>query len=1050
MRRIAWSLAVAVAGAALAVLAPATPAYAEEVYPRSSDGVFRIDGHGWGHGRGLNQWGAQGAATTGVAYRTILAKYYPGTAVLVGGDVPMRVLLQEDDGVDLRVKWATNLAVRDKASGARHVLPSGYPDWRITIDSAAEHVQYYSGGWKTWSVSGRSAWTGPLQFEGVPTVRLFLPDGTMRDYRGVLRAVRSGGGMATVNELWMEHYLYGVVPRESPASFHAEALKAQAVAARSYSRYKRDHAPATAQWDICSTIQCQVYGGVRLTTPSGTAVALEHPATNDAVNATRGEVRAYGGSAIFAEFSSSNGGWSTASTTFSYLAAAADPWDEIVSPHHSWTAEVTAAQIERRYPSVGRLTRLRVTARDGNGEWGGRVKAVILEGVDAAGNPTSVQASGAGIYNANPWPASSNGLRGSWWKIRATVGTADFSGTLVGLSGSVVVRPAYAAPAYFDVRNTGNLDWPVQGSVRSALRQATESYDAATWITPSRPGPLTANLTTPGAMMVKPGEVARFRFTIAGNGRAEGSYTETFSVVWETRYWMEIAVPLTYTVKLLFAGALVATADPVVVPGHGTEPAWFDVTNTGDMAWPLASPIHSLTFGASPSVHASWVAPSRPGRLGANVTRPEATSVEPGEVARFPFLLAGNGRVPSWAAERFGIVWEGRSTAAVRVPLDYAIQNVFTGTVVTRPSSVAVPRTGLALVSVDVRNTGNLTWPVRGAVRVSAPSTSPSRSSRWIAPTRPGAIVANVTTPGAGSVGPGEVARLSFWLAGNGRAAGTRATETFGFVFETVATMPTTVSIGYEVRESLAAGVVGVTPALKLPRSGAFPAYVDVRNDGALAWPVGGAVRLTMAATSPSRTAGWLAPSRPAAVTLNRSRPGATSGAPGATARFLVPLSGNGRAAGISATEYLGLVWEGVYTFPVRIPLSYTVADVFTGRVTAVASGVSVPSGGTAKVWFEIVNTGNLTWPVSGGVRSAATSAASRAPTWLSASRPSALASNATVPGATGVAPGQVARFEFDLAGNGRAAGSYSEVFKVVWEARAWLDAQVTVRFTIA
>jgi hypothetical protein len=78
---------------------------------------------------------------------------------------------------------------------------------------------------------------------------------------------------------------------------------------------------------------------------------------------------------IFAEFSASNGGFSVAGGSTPYLVAKADPWSGLDKRDtvHSWKASVPVTSIEAAFPAVGRLARVRITSRDGNGEWGGRV-----------------------------------------------------------------------------------------------------------------------------------------------------------------------------------------------------------------------------------------------------------------------------------------------------------------------------------------------------------------------------------------------------------------------------------------------------------------------------------------------------------------------------------------------------------------------------------------------------------------------------------------------------------------------------------------------------
>jgi len=420
------ALAGLLAGFAVAGVVVAVPAAAaEEVVERAPDGLFAVEGHGWGHGRGLSQWGAQGAASLGKTADEIVSTYYPGTARAVLPPAPIRVLLQGDEGADLQVFPADGLAVTDLASGATALLPLGPARWRVTVDAVGLHVESLTGTvWTPFPLGNATSFVGPVRFSGAPLTRVGFPNGTSRDYRGVVQAVRTGPtALASVVVLDLEDYLLGVVPRESSPSWRAAALEAQAIAARSYSANKRSRVAGAGQWDICDTTQCQVFGGTRLYTSTAT-VELEPATTTAAVRATAGVVRTYLGRPILAEYSSSNGGWSTAGSV-PYLAARRDVWDGAVpNSVHAWKATLRATDLERRYPTLGTLKRIRVTARDGNGEWGGRVRTVVLEGVSSTGAPTSVTTTGAGVYNARSWPANSDGLRSSWWKLTASVAQA--------------------------------------------------------------------------------------------------------------------------------------------------------------------------------------------------------------------------------------------------------------------------------------------------------------------------------------------------------------------------------------------------------------------------------------------------------------------------------------------------------------------------------------------------------------------------------------------------------------------------------------------------
>jgi stage II sporulation protein D len=680
LRSTALTAALSFVAGTLAVLSASTgPAHAGEDFVRPAGGVFHVEGHGWGHGRGMSQWGAQGAGITGVGYRKILATYYPYTAIgTIGGR--MRVRMTADIGRDVVVRPVAGLTVRDVATKASYRLPTvaGTTRWRLVVSADGMRVQRYDGRWRTWAAGTKTVFTGPLQFQGAPVLRLYLPDRSARDVRGVLRAVRTGAtSAATVNDLTMEQYLLGVVPRESPSWFHPEALKAQAVAARSYSGYKRDHVRAGAKWDICDTVMCQVYGGVRLIRANGTVVQLEQRSTNAAVAATKGEVRTYGGRSIFAEFSSSSGGWSKASDKFRYLAARPDPYDGLDKRNtsHHWRGQISVAQLERAFPRVGSLRRLRITRRDGNGEWGGRVTQVILEGVNRTGHATAVTTDGSGFFHANQWPGSRTGLRGRWFRIipvpYASVVSATKSPVVLVKAPGPAVRNVYA-----DVRNTGTSTWRTAG-LHLTVASADGAADPLTG-GDRTPGAYVGNLNRRGATTVRPGERARFRVRLNGTALALGRHTQSYQV--RSGAGRGFGAPITWTadvVKAVFAGRLVTATQNVAVPSGGTRQVHFDVTNTGNVSWPVGATVRSRSWteGGSPSYHAeTWLSNLRIRPITANVTRPGATTVRPGEVARFAFLLAGNGRRPGAYSEPFGARWTSFADLPLRITLSYTIE----------------------------------------------------------------------------------------------------------------------------------------------------------------------------------------------------------------------------------------------------------------------------------------------------------------------------------------------------------------------------------------
>ena len=198
-----------------------------------------------------------------------------------------------------------------------------------------------------------------------------LANGTRRAYRGSIVANRATSTSITpVSVLPMESYLRAVVPAEMPASWHPNALRAQAVAARSYANYDRAHATAGRTWDTCDTTSCQMYSGV----------PAEYAASDAAVAATAGQTLTYGGTAAFTQFGAANGGWTSAGSQ-PYLAARADPYDgAIPNGANSWTKSITVASIQARWPSIGTYRQLRIISRDGHGQWGGRVLTAAIDG----------------------------------------------------------------------------------------------------------------------------------------------------------------------------------------------------------------------------------------------------------------------------------------------------------------------------------------------------------------------------------------------------------------------------------------------------------------------------------------------------------------------------------------------------------------------------------------------------------------------------------------------------------------------------------------------
>ena len=361
----------------------------------TGDGIVHLHGHGWGHGHGMSQYGALGAALAGVKWPDILAFYYQGTARTIIANPVLRVrvprvgtgnVVQVKSTSTLRLSWTGNPGTWASV-GADSRFPA--TSWRIRANGTGSVVEYHTPGaaagtWATYgpSPSGLAVFDDPttgcgtaVPAGGTSCVTAQLSTGTQVAYRGQLRGVMSGSTLVPVVALPMDDYLKSVVPSESISSWPLDTLAAQAVAARSYAEYARSHASTSALYDICDSTSCQVFSG---TTVNG--APQEYSGSNAAVTASANTVLTYGGSVIFAEFSSSNGGWS-AYGGHPYLVARSDPYDGTPSnSNHSWDADIAVSQIQSQWPQIGAYRDLRITQRDGNGDWGGRVVSAVVEG----------------------------------------------------------------------------------------------------------------------------------------------------------------------------------------------------------------------------------------------------------------------------------------------------------------------------------------------------------------------------------------------------------------------------------------------------------------------------------------------------------------------------------------------------------------------------------------------------------------------------------------------------------------------------------------------
>ena len=372
--------------------------------------AWRFDGAGYGHGIGMSQYGAYGMARRGVSAARIVSFYYGGAQARPATLPPeLRVgLLQA--GRDPRAGGRlARILVRGVPvpgfSGSGVIRVSGF------ATSGRVHTRHLAGN-VTWSIRPEAGGTSVFDPFGR---RVFGPTrrgaGVVVRYRGgagrpaLLQLPQTGHqlrwGRLEVNRVTDERgvarpravavlpfngYLRGL--GEMPGSFSMEALKAQAIAARSYALYAvlaRGQHGGAGGWDGCD---CAVFGDVRDQYYAGYAkeTGTDGRRWVAAVHATRTLVVRVGGRVVQAFYSSSSGGYTSSNAQWGSarrpeFPSRPDPDDRAGgrNPNHRWTVRLSAATVSdslRGY-GVGTVLAMRETRV---ASWGYRVSAVRVRG----------------------------------------------------------------------------------------------------------------------------------------------------------------------------------------------------------------------------------------------------------------------------------------------------------------------------------------------------------------------------------------------------------------------------------------------------------------------------------------------------------------------------------------------------------------------------------------------------------------------------------------------------------------------------------------------
>jgi stage II sporulation protein D len=314
------------------------------VLPATAHGAVRhvVRGAGFGHGIGMSQYGAYGYALEGRNYAQILRHYYRGTDLQRAPGRPVRVLLQPSDPY-IRVRGATSVDGTELRPGRTYVARrsgSGV----VVRTARGRRVGRFSS--PRFERPGRA-----LRLLG-PALNS-ISSGL---YRGAVEVLPDGGGVTAINVLDVDSYVRGVVAGEMPSSWPLEALKAQAVAARTFALATRK---TTGSFDQYPDTRSQVYRGV-----TGESVR-----SDAAVSATARQILTYDGAPAVTYYFSTSGGH-TENVEFSFIGSLSRPWLVGVpdpfdgrSPYHRWRVAFSTATLTRALGARGTFRRLKVLKR---------------------------------------------------------------------------------------------------------------------------------------------------------------------------------------------------------------------------------------------------------------------------------------------------------------------------------------------------------------------------------------------------------------------------------------------------------------------------------------------------------------------------------------------------------------------------------------------------------------------------------------------------------------------------------------------------------------
>jgi len=282
---------------------------------------FVFKGRGNGHGLGMSQWGARGRAAAGQDYRKILAAYYTGTRIDNRDTTGAVRIALTDQAIDLARPWPRLFGPLPFVAGPLTV--DGLPQLQVAAGSTLSFDASASGQPEVFPIAADGSRGTPVVIDHPLTIHTtstagirtnimqimggdFRTGAEQRRYAGLLQIIPKGpAGVLPVNVLPMEEYLKGVVPAEMPPYWGVEALKAQAIAARTFAIRKLGQ---SGDFDLRASESDQAYSGL----------TDQRQESNAAVDGTRGQVLTYQGQLITAFYMASDGGH-TESSEFRFV-----------------------------------------------------------------------------------------------------------------------------------------------------------------------------------------------------------------------------------------------------------------------------------------------------------------------------------------------------------------------------------------------------------------------------------------------------------------------------------------------------------------------------------------------------------------------------------------------------------------------------------------------------------------------------------------------------------------------------------------------------------